>query len=334
VISVNAPTLAVDDAAFWSDPWAKQGDLVTQLVLKQTPALALAAPKRVDVGHRGTIPAAVLYVAPRKDTYRFRFENVALVAATRLEDGATLVGRPFEWAPFERIVDEPPPGSVGAKHTTDLRGALDLPWKPATYVVWLLFREQQTAPARVVLEHGASFDDPEVKKYLEGVAPPEPKPAWPRQDHPFPTFARVEGSPPTPERGLALAVDRVVVAKEGAVAAVRGSFKVPVAKVNVVRRREGPGPHPTAIVPVTLVVTGSEEVGPLVIPLRVPTFDPIPAASAEALVTGFFAIDLNAWPDRFGAGQTLFVRAFAAGETAGPALMGLVREDALPGRSF
>jgi len=28
------------------------------------------------------------------------------------------------------------------------------------------------------------------------------------------------------------------------------------------------------------------------------------------------------------------VRAFAAGETAGPALMGLVREDALPGRSF
>ncbi|HEY3818179.1 MAG TPA: hypothetical protein VGL81_13460 [Polyangiaceae bacterium] len=326
--------LNIDDAAFWSDPWVNLGERVTQLVLEGTPALAFAAPGRVDLRHRDTLPVAVLYVAPRKDTYEFRFENIALVAATRLEDGATFVGRPFEWAAFARIEGEPPPGFVGAKHTAELRQALDLPWRPATYQVWLLFRDQQTKPVRVSVEHTASFEDPEVKKFLEAAALPEPAPPWPAQADPFPTFRPTAGSPPLPERGIALAADRVVVVKKGAVAAVRGSFRLPVARLNVVRHPEGPGPHPTAIVRVTLVITGSEEVGPLVIPLRVPTFDPIPKDAADALVTGHFAVDLNAWPDKLGAGQTLFVRAFAAGETAGPALMGLVPEDGLPGRGL
>jgi hypothetical protein len=74
---------------------------------------------------------------------------------------------------------------------------------------------------------------------------------------------------------------------------------------------------------VTLVITGSENPGPFVVPLRVPSFDRH-AAGNDASVTAHFAVDLFHLAPLAATPQTYFVYAFTAGGHAGPSPIAVV----------
>jgi hypothetical protein len=84
----------------------------------------------------------------------------------------------------------------------------------------------------------------------------------------------------------------------------------------------------TAVIPITLVVTGSRLADPYVLHMRVPTTDAISGDDPE--VTGRFTLDLLAFKDNAMRGQTNWIYAFSGGHCAGPVAAALLSPDDLP----
>jgi len=83
-------------------------------------------------------------------------------------------------------------------------------------------------------------------------------------------------------------------------------------------------PH-TAIVPITLVLTGSDRPAPVVLPLKLPSYDPVDRNADSAIVSGYFAIDLCKLSDIAAIEQTVFIYAFSGEVMVGPVPIALVR---------
>jgi hypothetical protein len=132
-----------------------------------------------------------------------------------------------------------------------------------------------------------------------------PAQVWPAPDPAggLPRYHAGSGDPSPPSGpGVVLAAERVVHVRDGATCPLHGAVRAVPRDTH--RAKHG------AVVPVTLVVTGTESPGPFVVPLRVPSFDTGAAAGAE--VTAHFAVDLFRLAPIAAAPQTYFVHAFTA----------------------
>jgi len=166
---------------------------------------------------------------------------------------------------------------------------------------------------------------------------------------------RMDSPPPPAETGIVLAVDRVArvgvapvaIDGPGKTCMLRGSFCLPLRPRDGVRPLPGPAGSQaeqqaladgwvdvgdataTAVVPITLLLTGDKDADPILVPLSAAIYGSVEGPFAQ----GQFAIDLfRAVPDL--PIQTYAVWAMSRSIISDPALVDIVTEDTLlsPGR--
>ena len=355
------------DQAFWAAPGSQDEAVLEALDEVELDQILLDGPRRCLLGERATLPLAVVNQASLVDNACYPLEAKGLLVAVRLESGAAHVG--LSHPRRDSYVAEPLPdtsgmldGSSTQVDTLEARARLELPWKAGTYLLRVLLHGRQSNSVRVELaEH--PIDDPAVRAFLEAQRKPiYPAPIWPPlprepldPDAPLlPNPYRPDSaSLPLPEgSGLVVETERVVLTSRGHTLPLRGSFRLPVASRHWVRPdpiagdheqaqaaraasgwREVGDPQATAIVPITLVLTGSVDAEPITLHLRVPSYDPVPLSAQDepATLTGHFALDLRDLTSLLTRPQTYAVWALG-GEHLSPCVkMALVTESMLPG---
>ena len=123
-----------------------------------------------------------------------------------------------------------------------------------------------------------------------------------------------------------MAAERVSIYKPGAQSILRGSFRLAVPSAFY---QAGGNDTPTAVVPITLVLTGNDLVGPFVAPLRVATYDKIDKNAPESIVTGQFAVDLFALEETSKVVQTYTLRAYSGWIRSDAVLAAVITPDML-----
>ncbi|MCB9761301.1 MAG: hypothetical protein H6739_15775 [Alphaproteobacteria bacterium] len=264
--------------------------------------------------------------------------------------------------------EDPDPDRYGAtSEVLELRALLHLPWIPSTYLVSVIMRDQVSNRVQVRLGRPPdAYRDEAVEAYIAGLlSKMEPRTASPPPGDPLPSYQPGKKALEVPEEiGLNLSVQRVVVLKEGATCVLRGAFRLRPRPHEIVvsapaedatpadeAPAEAPaetddgerdvvvddaqgdaaaGPTPTAVVAITLVITGADRASPTMLRLRVPSFDPIDPEDPEPEVTGHFALDLLRQPGLSKLPQTWFIHAFSSAVAAPPVPYALVPLEWLP----
>lgn len=325
----------VADDAFWVDMWAND-DPVHDRAYATKRALLADGPRHVDLGRRTTVPLGVLHWTSTLQHILAPWDDTAIVVAAR-RDGLVLAGPAAELLPIGAVGPPPPgltedDGNMGYRRGLDLFERPGVPKEPATWFAWFIQRD--LASNRVTVS-------------LEGGTPPAPAPLgsepWPAPATPRPSYAKGPASPALPaEPGIALAAAKAAFIRPlapppeddpdwdaDAAEAAAGPLEPIVIRGAARLRLDAPppdatgGPKPARLVPITLVVTGSVDRGPLVVPLRVP------ATEVEGDVAlAYFEVDLGALGGvRLDAVQTLSIYAYGTdGCSCGPHTLTLVPE--------
>jgi len=341
--TVETVKLVDSQDEFWSNPLKNQRAVQGKFVRTGKVALLVEAPSEVRFRNRETLPVIVLRTEQIAIASGMPFDKTAVLTAVDLDQNqvyARLAIPPSErhLDPVESPSEPPQPGMIGEAFEIDAREVLELPWKRTRYLLTLILRDKQTAPMLVSLqEPEGDYKDPEVIKFREQERNRPDVPAvWPA---PNPESAIYESGPETPpvpaEAGIAIAAPRLLVIDEMKNCMLRGSFRLPVLPKHVVPAPGAPGGEriraqfqgkdkvPTAIVPITIVATGSTAAVPFVWRLLVPTYDPI-APDKSGLVTGSFSVDLQKLQNVKELEQTLFIYAFSGEAMAGPSPVAFV----------
>lgn len=337
--------LGLGGTDYWDNPWKNNTRLIDEHVYGEKYGVFIDAPPEVDLNKRTTIPMPLFWAASPDDAVSVDLQDTAKLVVCDV--GRRTVAVVGAVTPTDEVRDSPPRGkrSVGSSqnHVTDLAtrgGVRDV----GTYVVTVLLRDKAANRRMIkVTRPPTGYQDPEVARFLEEqrakAVPPPPAAATPA-GRPFPAFAAAEGSPSVPASpGLAVTAPRVFVLGQGKPCAIRVAFRLIARPEDVVpppppledkeaRLRDRYGePRPTAIIPITVVITASKDVSEKVHHLRVPTWDPVPAAGGP--VTGHLALDLFGDMRTSRSPQTHFVSVFAAEHMSGPHSIGVVSEDQL-----
>lgn len=337
------------DDAFYADP-APTFDQKVALLHGPAPLLVLDGPRTARVAVQDTIPYLGASVAHERDVARAPLRARAALLTQRFEDGLVRAGWAFRGAHPDDPLPAPSEGDPGPAvvetFTLDLRARLEgLPWDAGTYTTWLVLFDRASNPV-VTAVKAEEPNDPEVRRFLEAHR----RRAWagpvsPPAGDPLPCYRALPSSPPVPATpGVALAVERVVLAEADAPVVLRGSFRLPVRPGEVVRplaageAPDEPAPRssvcpassgrtPSAVLAITLLLVGDTRSAPRTLRLDVPTWDPVDA-ERPGEATGHFALDLRraAALDL----QTHAVWAIAGGALHGPVLSALVDPGLVP----
>jgi hypothetical protein len=342
--TVAEQQLMIEPNEFWSDPLKKARKLQLELMGKSREALLVDAPAEINVDVRDKVPVVVVRTAKIVNAAGSPFAQTAILTAVDLENNYTYAdlaitptGRQTDYqdkAPREPLQD----GMIGEVFALDARPTLNLPWKPARFVVTLIIRDSPAPRLRVrLMESESGYKDPEVARFREQerLRPNVPA-AWPPPDPRIAVYEAGPDSPHLPENaGINMTAPRIVQSGEKQPCKLAASFRLPILPKHIVPRGKADGaaellaqyrskyPDPTGVVPITLVATGSKVAVPFVWRLVVPTFDKIDPAKPE-LVTGNFTVDLESLGNITGIQQTLFVYAFSNEFMAGPVMIGVV----------
>jgi hypothetical protein len=282
---------ALSAADYWDAPHKTMMDFAWDRVGEQISGIVLGGPPQLDVDVRSTLPM----VAFHSDTLAGLVEapfHAAIVVASRVDEPdlrAVVADEPEaddETAP-------PAEGFAGTPHDLELRELLNLPWKPATWIVTLLLRGSASNRVTVRLTRGAlRYVDPEVERVLAEQRAAMRKPL-PVPDDPALSFTR-DGALDVPE-------ERGIVLEGGA-------------KLRLACRL----PERAPVAAVWLVISGTISVGPHVRRLHLPLSEDGSGGVAE--------LDLFADPAFAGMPpQTFFIHAFAGDVMSAPATMTLER---------
>lgn len=323
------------DGEYWSDPQRTLMPVAQQLWAKGADTTAVGTPGRVVLEQRSTAPAVIYRGGSYRELWALSFLERAVVTAIEVERNQLYVGRLSheEVEPQALDPEKAPAGSTTDSAVIDLREQLRLPWEPGRYLVTVLLREHHSNRSSTELAHVAgAFQDPEAARFeAEARAQLHPSEIAPLPGRPFPSYDRLDRSPPVPASpGIALSIERVVRRQDGARNILYGAFRLPVGAEEIVREPERvagavAADPPSAVVRIHLVSThsGGPRVG--VVTLDVPTWDA--AAGPGAMVTGHFAVDAFelglASPTEL---QTTFFYAFARAVMAGPVPSALVAD--------
>lgn len=325
--------LGLKTEEFWGADRRRTEDAVLEPVFagEDPRCLIVDAPSVVRIDHRETLPLLGYFVRSDRDERTLRFNHAAVGVAVDLDTGDVHVHPLFDRGKMRAETPKPQlPALSWIRQITffdpDLRDALGLPWQPGRYSVSVLAREFLSNRVQVELEDPTRFQDPAVKEFVEAkrevalappVTPPHPVEDEDGKRPSLPRYLASEDSPEVPaEQGIILSGERVSVLTPGRQCVVHGSFRLTLLERQMVRpdpttaRQPDVGdPAATAVVPITIVGTGSETRGPFVFRLQVPVYD---AISEGGEVTGCFSVDLF----EFASGplprrpQTCFLTAF------------------------
>ncbi|MCR9165113.1 MAG: hypothetical protein ACE37F_21425 [Nannocystaceae bacterium] len=339
------------DHDFWAEPRKSAQDLIDAQIDAEEDALVLDAPREASIDNRDTLPFGTLYVRSLDEAAALDPERALILVAVRHEDNALFVGPALrkDKKPGANPVDNPPkPGVKGSFFVADAVEQIGIPWSRGTYTMELLLRERRSNPCQSRI--GAlrtDFHDDAVEAYVEArrrkAAEAPPPSVWPPLPvirgaiertldggvDPFPNYREREQSPPLPaSAGIAFTIDRVAEPGEGRRCVLRGSFRLPATDLERVpfdpetgRLLDVGAPGATAVLQIHIVATGTKVVGPVVLPLRVPTFDVVPPEGG--LVTGFFNLDLFQVSGVQQSPGTYFFTAYSREHAHGPVPLGI-----------
>jgi hypothetical protein len=310
-------TFQLPTIEFFSNPMSAEDAVIDRCIEAEFDGLIISAPSRVNIRTHDSLPLVGCWAASLRDAKRMPLDETVIATAVCVETGATyaaLAVQPPEVAePFEPSDRDPGEGTTYRMFLCDLHRRLDLPWKPGTFLITLLQQDRRSNRVLAELGQADTYDDPEVRRlFIERFnkqRPPQvqPEPAIqiePREGQPrkimLPTFERIPTSPAIPgSPGVALKVERVVVTEPEAQAVLAGSFSLPIMGHQILSLErelvfEGTSlKGTTGVIPMMIVISGSERPSPLILNLGVPTFDALqPGVAGTA--TGHFALDLLA----------------------------------------
>jgi hypothetical protein len=336
----------LNDGDFWNDPEERLMDFRFDRMAKGRDEILIDGPGRIAMDVRRTVPVYAYYGGYLRTIMANKFSCCALATAVCPETGAVLVSRAVleKGGPKAQPKDEDPGDAITSElYRLELNELLNLPWAEGNWLVTVAMRQFVSNRIQLRLEKSAiAFRDPEVDKFLARQRrTPRPEPIWPppavwpavpAQELPY--YRRMPESPEVPAQpGISLVIQRVISLKPGARAVLRGSFRLPVLERDIIPPAAGPQYQyefgylrPTAIVPVSLVIAGSDSLGPIHLKLRVPSYSEVEASSKDQAANGFFTIDLLQLEDFVPLAQTYFVYALSGESFTGPVLFALVRE--------
>jgi hypothetical protein len=339
--------LSAADAARAIDPRRVTEAQLDALVEAATEARALGlwlrAPAVIDLGREAHIPLVAL--ATYFTNAPLAVERVGALVVTRLETHETLAALWTEWKESDdtRAPAAPDPdalvGFVAHPLEVDLRDRLaDLAWRPGHLVVRAIVGDTVSAPVSVELSAGAVARDPDVRAYLDQMAAQQPPRPAPPPSPIAMSYQHDEASVPVPAQpGVALAMQKVSLARRGDSLVLRGAYNLPVAPheriaADAPGSRDGEGRRVVARVTLTLVLVGHTWPGPFVIPLHLDARAFADVTSNDDRVAGLFRCDLFAHPAMPRMLQRYSVYAFAAEHMAGPLPLSLVDDRLVPPR--
>lgn len=308
------------DPDFWESPFRTLPDFAWDRIGAGVSGVVLGCPSRVDIGARRTLPMLAYYSASLRERARTPFDR-AVVVAVEQEHGVVLaaVVEPREAPPEE---GDPGEGRSGSEHLVDLRDRLALPWSPGTWRAQILLREQRSNAALVRLERGGHvYADEAVDRFRAAESAAARWAALTaRSGDPVVTV----GGAPAPiaeDVGFALEGDRVVARRPGAAARVVVSFRLPVTPSDIDRTS---GQPPRAAPPIHLILIGSVEPSPIIVPVRAPTADISEQEVGPAIASGRVEVDLLRVASLPSEGQTYVVWAVARGAISDPLPIAIV----------
>ena len=295
------PGFAIDESAFFGDLGEAASAAAAARMATGREELLVAAPTRVPIDGRATLPLQVYYAATLRTMDARDLEWHGVLVAVDLTHGRVYARRalPLPERP-PAALDPDDPGDVFRCDlpVIDVRQQLELPWREADLLITLLLRERASNRVRVVLARGAASDrDEEVDRFLRRQRLPAPAAGWPPAGRggALPRYGAGSGQGAPVASGLALALER-----GPQTLLLTGGFRLPLEPGARVPATETVGmadygtPRPAAIIAVTLVLLGHEELGPVVIPLRLPAHEVSVGPEGVEHAVGTFALDLFA----------------------------------------
>lgn len=333
--------LGIEDAAFWSDPWRTRKTVQRAMMAGKTEAVLVDAPEKVSLDSRDTIPLAVVRVAPVGAPSNF--QRAAVVTAMSSYTGELSAALAFDAPAHTAPVGQAGVGGaqdamLGEAHIVDLARRLRLPLIRGDYLVTMLAMDRIIGRRRIRVVESTSYEDPAVELFLRHQLGarldrprvfPEPG-SDPRSI--LPLYEAMDESPPLPpDLGIELALERVnlLPATE---CVVFGSYRLPVEPRHVTPATTLlTNPQaPTAIIPITVLLTGSVDAAPRLAKLHVPCRRPLLEVDGQSIASGHFAVDLGKLVRIGITPQTFFVYGFSGAIMTGPVPTAFVRIPVLP----
>jgi hypothetical protein len=263
------------------DPWEAAGRSMPEVrdKLFDSPwrGILLVGPATVDTKRRETLPFLGFNSFDTPEPEGEIFDPFAIVSASCLETGEVLATTVRLLRDEQDKTGGPPkgPSTVVKQLHFDLRDRLpELTWARGTWVVTIHLGERTSNRVVVRLEGEEEAPALPARKVT-------PLPGGPGE---LPSYKVDPFSVPAPA-GLGL----VLQAPPGPAPTLKGAFRLPVGRADVARPGCG-DPSAVAVLPITLLFNGRHEAGTTVLPLGVPSYEPLATPGAET--DGAFACDL------------------------------------------
>ncbi len=321
----NDPGLAIDESAFFGDLGAAASAAASARMASEREELLIAAPTRVPIDVRATLPLQVYYAATLRTMDARDLEWHAVLVAVDLTHGRVSARRALplpERPPAALDPDDPSDVFRCELPVIEVRRQLELPWREADLLITLLLRERASNRVRIALQRSpTSYHDEEVARFVRRQRLPAPAAPWPvaGRSGALPRYGAAAGQGPPATDGVALAL-----ARGPRTLLLTGGFRLPLEPGMRVPPTETVGmadygtPRPVAIVAITLVLLGHDELGPVVIPLRLPAHEVSVDAEGAERAVGSFALDLFALERMPKMAQAWDVFAFSGEVMVGP----------------
>lgn len=157
------PGSAADAERFWSDPWHDVEARLDEIEASGSSGLVLDGPRTVDLDRRTRLPLIAFRALRERHPAPFAFGEHGVLVAVDLQSGRThaAIAAPPKRAgvriPGGQGAEIGPASGVTIEQLElDVRAALQLPWKPGEYAIWMVSRHFTSNRITVRLHGGAT----------------------------------------------------------------------------------------------------------------------------------------------------------------------------------
>lgn len=347
--------LGLEPDDFWGSHEQKNAakdQLRDRVLEEELRGLIADAPPQVSLLSRGSLPIIAYFIRDLRDEVHLDVRRQLLLVGSDHQTHEVWVA-PALWSDKVFMpkapppADDPGPGAMISMYDIDAAARLGLAGLPGRYSFELILREWHSERLEVELLDSGYRDDAAAQLIAERRRsnPQSPARVWPPlpQRHVgvsgsygrmYPRYGDAAQAPDPPsEEGIELELDRAVVSNERCM--LRGSFCLPTLPRERVepprlhhgererRRPEVGDARAEAVVPLTLIMTGSVSPGPFILSLKLPVYE-LERSGDDALARGRFELDLFELADMPRSAETFFVHAFHGRHVIGPLTVAVV----------
>lgn len=260
--------------------------------------LLIGCPQKVDIKSKPNLPFIVSEKRSFKDIREVPYDKFAVVCAIDLDRGISYTNL-LEQIP-DNIIFKPtegqekpiPEGTTFQFKVYDLRERLPLPWEITNLLVTIFLNDIYSNRAYVTLSENNMTSEAvsaEITKELTGK--PQPMVNF-QEEAPYPCYSKVSDSPREPDKpGIALSCKQSFSIENKEPFILSGSFLVPVFPHE--QTMQADGQSPSAIVPVSLLVSGTHQEIVGTLNFNVPTKATIDNTGKQPRVKGYFTLNLK-----------------------------------------